>query len=302
MPSQLIVHTSTLVYRSVDTSITEASTKSPAALPSNIRYIFAVRLQPPSAIEEHGNDGRRVTAALAPNRGPNPVRLRCNDIGRRRAARDAQICSCNNVTKGDLSARSPTAAATCPRSRRARWPAPRAGRACRCSSSCWRPRASSSPRRCASTSASRAPSCSRSSRATAIRTFSGLIERYGTRKGLRHLQTRGRVDPGLHRARTTSSTASRPRCRTPTTTSWPTSRRTAPTRWCRGSPAARSRRSKLIVIGEIARDFGLYTKITGGQRIDMFGARVEQLPADLAAAGRRRHSSPATPTARRCAR
>jgi nitrite reductase (NADH) large subunit len=35
---------------------------------------------------------------------------------------------------------------------------------------------------------------------------------------------------------------------------------------------------KLIVIGEIARDFGLYTKITGGQRIDMFGARVEQLP------------------------
>jgi nitrite reductase (NADH) large subunit len=35
---------------------------------------------------------------------------------------------------------------------------------------------------------------------------------------------------------------------------------------------------KLIAIGEVARDFGLYTKITGGQRIDMFGARVEQLP------------------------
>ncbi|MFJ6660344.1 nitrite reductase large subunit NirB [Streptomyces sp. NPDC091377] len=35
---------------------------------------------------------------------------------------------------------------------------------------------------------------------------------------------------------------------------------------------------KLIVLGEIARDFGLYTKITGGQRIDLFGARVEQLP------------------------
>jgi nitrite reductase (NADH) large subunit len=34
----------------------------------------------------------------------------------------------------------------------------------------------------------------------------------------------------------------------------------------------------LIAIGEVARDFGLYTKITGGQRIDMFGARVEQLP------------------------
>ena len=36
---------------------------------------------------------------------------------------------------------------------------------------------------------------------------------------------------------------------------------------------------KLIVIGEVARDFGLYTKITGGQRIDLFGARMEQLPA-----------------------
>ncbi|MGV9799485.1 nitrite reductase large subunit NirB [Mycobacterium sp. NPDC003449] len=35
---------------------------------------------------------------------------------------------------------------------------------------------------------------------------------------------------------------------------------------------------QLILIGEIARDFDLYTKITGGQRIDMFGARVEQLP------------------------
>ena len=28
----------------------------------------------------------------------------------------------------------------------------------------------------------------------------------------------------------------------------------------------------------MARDFELYTKITGGQRIDLFGARVEQLP------------------------
>ncbi|VXB30949.1 nitrite reductase large subunit NirB [Aeromicrobium sp. 9AM] len=34
----------------------------------------------------------------------------------------------------------------------------------------------------------------------------------------------------------------------------------------------------LIVIGQVAADFGLYTKITGGQRIDLFGARIEQLP------------------------
>ncbi|MBK1788955.1 nitrite reductase large subunit NirB [Prauserella cavernicola] len=35
---------------------------------------------------------------------------------------------------------------------------------------------------------------------------------------------------------------------------------------------------KLIVIGQVAKDFGLYTKITGGQRIDLFGATVDQLP------------------------
>ncbi len=36
---------------------------------------------------------------------------------------------------------------------------------------------------------------------------------------------------------------------------------------------------KLIVLGEVAKQFNLYTKITGGQRVDLFGARVEQLPA-----------------------
>ncbi|WP_275106845.1 nitrite reductase large subunit NirB [Nocardia terpenica] len=35
---------------------------------------------------------------------------------------------------------------------------------------------------------------------------------------------------------------------------------------------------QLIEIGRIAQDFGLYVKVTGGQRIDLFGARVEQLP------------------------
>ncbi|HET9744115.1 MAG TPA: nitrite reductase large subunit NirB [Chitinophagaceae bacterium] len=35
---------------------------------------------------------------------------------------------------------------------------------------------------------------------------------------------------------------------------------------------------KLIVIGTIAKKYNLYTKITGGQRIDMFGAHVNDLP------------------------
>jgi nitrite reductase (NADH) large subunit len=45
---------------------------------------------------------------------------------------------------------------------------------------------------------------------------------------------------------------------------------------------------KLIELGEIARKYGLYTKITGGQRIDLLGARVHQLPLiwkELIAAG-----------------
>ena len=36
---------------------------------------------------------------------------------------------------------------------------------------------------------------------------------------------------------------------------------------------------KLIVLGEVAKKYNLYTKITGGQRIDLFGARVQHLPA-----------------------
>ena len=34
----------------------------------------------------------------------------------------------------------------------------------------------------------------------------------------------------------------------------------------------------LLAIGQVAQDYGLCTKNTGGQRIDLFGARLEQLP------------------------
>jgi nitrite reductase (NADH) large subunit len=46
--------------------------------------------------------------------------------------------------------------------------------------------------------------------------------------------------------------------------------------------------TKLILLGEVARKFGLYTKITGGQRIDLLGAQLHQLPSiwkELIAAG-----------------
>lgn len=45
---------------------------------------------------------------------------------------------------------------------------------------------------------------------------------------------------------------------------------------------------KLIVIGQVAQKYSLYTKVTGGQRIDLFGARIDQLPdiwEELIAAG-----------------
>lgn len=35
---------------------------------------------------------------------------------------------------------------------------------------------------------------------------------------------------------------------------------------------------KLIVLGQVGKKYNLYTKITGGQRIDLFGATVDQLP------------------------
>nr|WP_305910288.1 nitrite reductase large subunit NirB [Methylomarinum sp. Ch1-1]MDP4522432.1 nitrite reductase large subunit NirB [Methylomarinum sp. Ch1-1] len=45
---------------------------------------------------------------------------------------------------------------------------------------------------------------------------------------------------------------------------------------------------QLIALGRVAKKYRLYSKITGGQRVDLFGARVEQLPSiwrELIAAG-----------------
>ena len=36
---------------------------------------------------------------------------------------------------------------------------------------------------------------------------------------------------------------------------------------------------KLIVLGQVGKKYNLYTKITGGQRVDLFGAQLEDLPA-----------------------
>ncbi|WP_315711097.1 nitrite reductase large subunit NirB [Brenneria uluponensis] len=44
-------------------------------------------------------------------------------------------------------------------------------------------------------------------------------------------------------------------------------------------PAGEITPQGLIAIGQVAQRYNLYTKITGGQRVDLFGARLEQLPA-----------------------
>ncbi|HYZ66426.1 MAG TPA: nitrite reductase large subunit NirB, partial [Mycobacterium sp.] len=113
--------------------------------------------------------------------------------------------------------------------------------------------------------------------ATSIRTFSGLIERFGTGKGCdickpavasilastgsdhildgEQASLQDSNDHFLANIQKNGSYSIVPRV-----------------------PGGDITPQQLILIGEIARDFNLYTKITGGQRIDMFGARVDQLP------------------------
>ena len=53
-------------------------------------------------------------------------------------------------------------------------------------------------------------------------------------------------------------------------------------------PGGETTPEKLIALGVVAKKYGLYTKITGGQRVDLFGAQLHQLPniwEELIAAG-----------------
>ena len=44
-------------------------------------------------------------------------------------------------------------------------------------------------------------------------------------------------------------------------------------------PAGEILPEQLIALGEVAKEYGLYSKITGGQRVDLFGAKMNDLPA-----------------------
>lgn len=65
-------------------------------------------------------------------------------------------------------------------------------------------------------------------------------------------------------------------------------------------PAGEITPQKLIALGEVGKKYGLYTKITGGQRIDLFGAEKGDLPSiweELVDAGFESGTSHASPCA-----
>jgi nitrite reductase (NADH) large subunit len=189
----------------------------------------------------------------------------------------AQICSCNNVTKGDLTEAIAGGCCDVPELKKCTL----AGTSC---GSCVpllkqlleAEGVEQSKALCEHFSQSRAELFSIVA-ATSIRTFTGLIERFGTGKGCdickpvvasilastssEHIldgeqaSLQDSNDHFLANIQKNGSYSVVPR-----------------------SPGGEITPEQLILIGEIARDFNLYTKITGGQRIDMFGARVDQLP------------------------
>ena len=106
------------------------------------------------------------------------------------------------------------------------------------------------------------------------------------RPRLRHLQAGDRLASWPARPTPTSSTASRGRCRTPTTHFLANIQRNGTYSVVPRIPGGEITPDKLIVIGEVARDFGLYTKITGGQRIDLLRRPGRAAARDLAAARR----------------
>jgi nitrite reductase (NADH) large subunit len=189
----------------------------------------------------------------------------------------AQICSCNNVTKADLKCAIADGCADVP----ALKSCTAAGTSC---GSCVpllkqlleAEGVAQSKALCEHFSQSRAELFEIIS-ATEIRTFSGLLERYGRGKGCdickpvvasilastgsdhildgEQASLQDSNDHFLANIQRNGSYSIVPRV-----------------------PGGDIKPEHLILIGQIAQDFGLYTKITGGQRIDMFGARVDQLP------------------------
>ncbi|OBG77354.1 nitrite reductase large subunit [Mycobacterium sp. E1214] len=210
-------------------------------------------------------------ALIAPASGEAPA------LGVGALPDSAQICSCNNVTKGDLKCAIADGCADVP----ALKSCTAAGTSC---GSCVpllkqlleAEGVEQSKALCEHFSQSRAELFEIIS-ATEIRTFSGLLERFGRGRGCdickpvvasilastgsdhilegEQAALQDSNDHFLANIQKNGSYSVVPRV-----------------------PGGDIKPEHLVLIGQIAQDFGLYTKITGGQRIDMFGARVDQLP------------------------
>ena len=197
---------------------------------------------------------------------------------------EANVCSCYNVSAGTIrdAVTEPRAAPTSPRSRRA----PRPARAAAPASPWSRSWSTPSSSRRASRSATRCVSTSRFTRAqlfdivrvSGISTFSELIDKHGTGRGCDICRPvaasilaslgKGHVLDGENAALQDTNDHVMANLQKDGTYS------VVPR-----IPGGEVTPEGLIAIGQVASDFGLYTKITGGQRIDLFGARIEQLPA-----------------------
>ncbi|MBY0441079.1 MAG: nitrite reductase large subunit NirB [Mycobacteriaceae bacterium] len=199
------------------------------------------------------------------------------EIGLNALPDDAQICSCNNVTKGAICAAISNDACDVPAIKCAT----KAGTSCgSCVPMIKRLLAAQgveqSKALCEHFAQSRAE-LFHIVQATGIRTFSGLIAKHGNGTGCDICK------PAV--ASILASTSSEHILDGESAALQDTNDHFLANLQRNGTysvvprlPGGEITAEQLIAIGEVARDFGLYTKITGGQRIDLFGARVEQLP------------------------
>ncbi len=192
----------------------------------------------------------------------------------------AQICSCNNVTKGDLTAAIAGGCCDVPELKKCTLAGTSCGSCVPLLKQLLEAEGVEQPKAlCEHFSQSRAElyEIISAGPSEAVRTFSGLIERFGSGKGC------DTCKPVV--ASILASTSSEHILEGEQASLQDSNDHFLANIQKNGSysivprvPGGDITPEQLILIGEIARDFNLYTKITGGQRIDMFGARVDQLP------------------------
>ena len=255
------------------------------------------------------DDARTACAAGASRRPDRAARRRRGEaagIGVAALPATAQICSCNNVTKGAICAaidagcttlgalKKRTKAATLLRRLRAAGHADPQGRA-------------GAPRRRGQQPSLRAlplfapGAVPPGARRRSSRPSTTCSTKHGTRPGLRHLQAGGRVHPGLVLERVRAASATRPSLQDTNDYFLANMQKDGTYSVVPRMPGGEITPDKLIVIGagrEEVRPVHQDHRRPAHRPVRRAGAPAA---ADLAGADRRRASNPATPTARRCA-